>query len=376
MGRKIMFLMLAVFTCGILTSCGTTELGYTSDININQSSVCVFQENADGYYIENNGFIYYSDREEIKFQKLCDKIQCDHRDENCNAWLHPASGIQQGIYFYDGKFVFNFMEERGDTDYLVIATKEMDGSDTRELTSIELPSIGGLSGMVFHRNWFLYNLSFYDMENEQTVTGMYVLDLNHPKEAPRIALEEVVADETKGESMFVYSCDEEIAYFTYAGDMYRYNLESSELEKLPENYIGKKHQYLSKDVIYTMDLENNLYKVDTDSYEKTLIMKDDAVFGPCLSDGEYFYRSNYSYRDTELTEEEKGLYVYDLDGNLLQKIDYSIPTTNRAYYVFAEEKIFVFRLEEHAEKIVSYSYFDRSDIETGEVVWTDVVMED
>lgn len=83
------------------------------------------------------------------------------------------------------------------------------------------------------------------------------------------------------------------------------------------------------------------------------------------------YRINYSYGSNIIPEESEGIIIYNLEGEYINFIPFSLPTTNEIYFVSAKDKVFIFRMPNY-ETITSYSYFSKDDIKSGNLTWTDI----
>lgn len=361
---------MAMILMMLLQGCKKEEAasGFTADLNTSQSAKGFFVETENGYYYNDGSFFYYSDKDNVDFQKLCNKLECAHRDENCNAWSYKTSKV----HFLNGRLIFSYQEETADGDNLVVASKRPDGTNTKILVRIELPMPRIFLDGAMHRNWYAYNIQTYDKDKGKTVSTLYLLDLKQPKKAPKVIMEEVLDDSMKNGAMYVNSFVDHSMYFSYQGIDYRYNIESDELLKIQDDTRDEKGKYYTAETIYKMDMENNLYEVAVETNEKVALAKDDEVFGPFFSDGTYLYRLNYSYGDVIIPEEDNGIYIYDMEGNRILYVKYSIPTDNLVYFVATEERVFVFRLGNRLN-IKNYSYFEKSGIEAGQCEWIDVL---
>lgn len=369
--HSAIFLVIVLLTM-FIQGCGNKGIttGFTSDLPVHQSSKGFLVETENGYYCCDGKFFYYSDRDNINFQKLCDKLQCPHEDKDCNAWSFGTNKV----HFFNGRLTFSYREENAGKQELVVASKKADGSETKTLSRIEIPSIMTFVDGYMHRNWYAYNVVVFDEEQENEVTTLYLLDLKHPKKSPEVILQDVVDNDVQNASIYLNSWVGKIMYFDYNGEKYRYDTESRECVVLPSDPYGTKGEYYTEDMIYKMDIENNLYKINVEANTKTNLVKDDEVFGPFFSDGTYLYRLNYSYGNITVAEDDNGIYIYDMDGKRITYVKYSLPTDYRVYFVSASDRVFVFRLDD-LWNVVSYSYFEKSNIESGQCVWTDVMKE-
>lgn len=369
--RKKRRLCLAIAALGfILLGCQKENKHsyFTSDLLISQSASGFFQETDYGYYYNDGNYFYYSDKEQIAFHKLCQKLQCTHHDQNCDAWSFGSTKV----HFYNGRIIFSYIESNADGRKLVVASKVEDGSKTTILTQIELPPTTGFLEGNMHRNWYVYNLEEYDEASGKVVSALYLIDLEHPKEEPEIIYDLIQEDATQNVSMYVNSFVDTFLYFSCQGNDYRYDMESKELIQIQDDILARKGKFYTKDFIYKMDTENQLYQIQTETSQRVELTKDNQVYGPFFSDGTYIYRLNYSYGDVEVPEEENGIYIYDMEGKSIGYVKYSIPTDHMVYFVATETKVFVFRLESNLA-VKNFSYFDKKEIKNGHCQWTDVL---
>ena len=126
MMKKMLSAVLAVLMTISLSACGgntgNTKLpvpqsgGSGSDFQKNMAgsrsaeigNLC---ETEKGYYIQYDAFIYYVDKESKTATVLCNKPECSHSDDNCNAWTNGLS-----LSASNGKLYFNsldYVEENG-----------------------------------------------------------------------------------------------------------------------------------------------------------------------------------------------------------------------------------------------------------------------
>lgn len=128
MTKKILSAVLAVILTISLSACGGKENagkaklpaaqsgGSGSDfqknmVGSNSSEIENLCETEKGYYLQYDAFIYYVDKESKTATILCNKPECSHLDDYCNAWTngHSLSAFKEKLYFNNSDYV----EENG-----------------------------------------------------------------------------------------------------------------------------------------------------------------------------------------------------------------------------------------------------------------------
>ena len=371
MNNRLILILIAIL---MLSGCtkNSNQPQLTSDLNIHQSALGFFTETESGYYLSSGDFFYYSDKDNINFVKLCNKPDCEHTGENCNAYNY---GSRSNTHFFNGKLVFPYIKESATEWMLTIASKNMDGTDFKIEKEIYIGA-GGYDGKM-HRNYFVYNLEIYEEGATDRTSTLYLLDLNHLEQEPVIIYEYVETVVNVGAGINSPAMRGEYIFFNVKDKVYRYDISSKALIDIPNYEIARKGEFYTESGIYQLNMDNDFYYRDVLTGEVTALKKDEdpLAFGPFFSDGERIYRPNYSYGNMVIPDEYNGILIYDMEGNRIDFIKYSIPTDNHGYFVIAEDKVFVFRAPDY-DSITSYSYFDKGKIGTDGLEWTDVILND
>ena len=368
--RVIYILFIILFLSGCSKNSNQPQI--TSDLNTHQSALGFFTETESGYYLSSGDFFYYSDKDKINFVKLCNKPDCEHKDENCNAYNY---GANYDTHFFNGKLVFPYIKDN-ETEYkLTIASKNMDGTDFKIEKELDIDAYRYDGKM--HRNYFVYNLEKYDEGTTDRTSTLYLLDLNHLEQEPIIIYEYVETVVDVGVGIYSPAMIGEYIFFIAKGKVFRYDISSKVLIEIPNYEFGYKGEFYTESGIYQMNMDNDFYYRDVLTGEVTALMKDDdpLAFGPFFSDGERTYRPNYSYGNMVIPDENNGVLIYDMEGNRIDFIKYNIPTADQICFVIAKDKVFVFRRPDN-NSITSYSYFDKDKIGTDGLEWTDVLLND
>lgn len=125
------------------------------------------------YSLSERQIIYYSETGKHEFHVLCNKPDCDHRSEDCNAYVGFAVGYYNNHIYY--------IYQDNIRNYYVLARMNMDGTgheDVLDLPRIEdkvtgasIQSVSEDSAM-FH-NGFLYKLEYDFLTSKDNFTHIF-----------------------------------------------------------------------------------------------------------------------------------------------------------------------------------------------------------
>ncbi len=112
-----------------------TELalsGFQRNMNINSPlrlpTVC---KTENGYYLQNEGVLYFFDSALGRMIVVCGKPECPHNDVDCNAWINSKL-----LSYYDGKLYY----AQGDSihnSYITLCSMNLDGTDHKDIQVIQ-----------------------------------------------------------------------------------------------------------------------------------------------------------------------------------------------------------------------------------------------
>jgi len=117
-----------------------TELalsGFQRSMNINSPlrlpTVC---KTENGYYLQNEGVLYFFDSALGRMIVVCGKPECPHNDVDCNAWINSKL-----LSYYDGKLYY----AQGDSihnSYITLCSMNLDGTDHKDIQVIQKAETG------------------------------------------------------------------------------------------------------------------------------------------------------------------------------------------------------------------------------------------
>lgn len=113
-----------------------TELdisGFQRNMNINSPlrlpTACKTEK---GYYLQNEGLLYFFDNELGRMIVVCGKPECPHNDVDCNAWINSKL-----LSYYDGKLYY----AQGDAihnSYITLCSMNLDGTNHTDIQVIQI----------------------------------------------------------------------------------------------------------------------------------------------------------------------------------------------------------------------------------------------
>ena len=114
---------------------GAWERGFQKEMNVNHpfrlSAAC---KAGGGYYLQNEGYIYYMEAATGRMILLCGKPECTHEDHTtCNAWANTKF-----LTFYDGKLWYTNMDAMHES-LLTLCAMDPDGSNHRDVQALMTP---------------------------------------------------------------------------------------------------------------------------------------------------------------------------------------------------------------------------------------------
>lgn len=331
--KRIFTLCLALVLC-LLPGCGQAALtsqdsdaaSLSSGAFRQQDASYYFFETAEGSYYYNplmeNRKVYFSETGAHTFYLLCGKPDCNHSDENCNAFIDYAVG------FYGDKLysVVNVDDEFGGYFQLVCMNK--DGTNHKQITRLEEPtyadgSSGGRFDWYFHGGYLFYTIvpviageaaSCYKVKLETgEITRLFEESLDKYTYLSRDCI-------FSGDCLYLAGSDER----TEAVTMYQGNLETNEWKPLMDwDYYGYYRPSVFEDTMYYYKKGIGLCEYDLASGEETL--KLETTFGIAqvtYDSGHIYVCATDSDWDCGVDPDdwEYAFYVYDRNYQLLDEM--------------------------------------------------------
>ncbi len=367
----VLIFALVISSCNDTTFEGSTKI---YDYFQSQSFQGFFLENEYGYYYTLNGYVYYSDKDDLDFIKLCNKPDCYHNDENCNAYINCSSVIHP----YKDKIYFSYIERKAQADAIVLACMNADGTMHRVVRILgEYLPIS--YSYIMHGEYIFYVVEGYNEEKKIRVNELFYASLEDVQTKPKlIANAGSVLDKPSAIHLAAGSGNGLYYFVTEENEskLFRFDIQSANINEVRERDTIEKGRWFDKDSSYYFDLEGNYMSQNTITGESSKITEitDDNEYGPLFSNGDMWFRVNYSYGSKVIPDEYLGVFIYDMDGIKIGFVPYSMPTNNYSNIVITDKYFILFRLIPSSPgfTIDSYSYFDLEDIGTDRIKWADM----
>ncbi|MDE6727470.1 MAG: hypothetical protein K2J80_05970 [Oscillospiraceae bacterium] len=137
------------------------QSGFQRNMNINSPlrlpTACKTEK---GYYLQNEGLLYFFDNELGRMIVVCGKPECPHNDVDCNAWINSKllSYCDGKLYYAQGDAIHN--------SYITLCSMNLDGTGH---TDVQVIQVSEPSWSVNCADPILINGMIYFMERDHSV---------------------------------------------------------------------------------------------------------------------------------------------------------------------------------------------------------------
>lgn len=348
----------------------------------------IFAANDDYVFgVSGSQFAKVFDKETRTLAYLCNRPDCQHNSDECNAHLDDYSDIQ----YYDGDLYYNVTEYEMSGDEIIneqICLYKMDIESQEKEKVCELAKIhhadmvemSGGAGINYNIVWTIHrgyvyfaygigtsglkdNTMYNNMSN--CVSRMRMDGTGERENLMLLKRNMVEAISFEGHGSYMYFMDPDVDA-DMDGDLYRYNTESNVVEQLPIDGIGPANYAIYENKIYHVkNNDSNLYVYDFDSMTDTVaadMTKYDTRYLQYLSvirDEDYLYVSC-------MVDEKEQIYkciVFDRDVNYVSRFDMAVDGDYNYIVRFVGDDV-VFMTYIGLRK---WYYFDKEELKTGDI---------
>ena len=219
--KKILLIMMTVTTALVMTACSGKTNSQTSSEDYKYSSY-VYDDNAPQYYMSDNAaasetgyyyiagapvnnnrnsYIYYYDMVKDMTIPLCSKMDCDHRTEECEAYMSKDACLGNKIWYHNQRLYM--IEKTEEKDILVSYDKTM--RDKKEEKTL---SINGLSVNKNSKNACITNGKLYYELSGDNSLFICAVSLNSDEQA--YVVKEYVSEYNYYERVSLYPIEDKI----------------------------------------------------------------------------------------------------------------------------------------------------------------------
>ena len=219
--KKILLIMMTVTTALVMTACSGKTNSQTSSEDYKYSSY-VYDDNAPQYYMagcaaasetgyyyidgapvsnNSNMYIYYYDMIKDMTIPLCSKVDCDHRTDECEAYISQNICVGSKIWYHNQRLYM--IEKTEEKDILVSYDKTM--RDKKEEKTL---SINGLSVNKNSKNACITNGKLYYELSGDNSLFICAVSLNSDEQA--YVVKEYVSEYNYYERISLYPIEDKI----------------------------------------------------------------------------------------------------------------------------------------------------------------------
>lgn len=364
-----------------ITKIGTSEVDYQSYWGQFVRDIA----KADGgyYYLTKRPrYLMYFDESIQSSYRVCGKADCNHNNQNCNAFFGSGSDYGKtaasnvtyspgSIYFYKG-YIYMLSSEGN----LVRITP--DGSERVNIAQVYTFDSTSNTKLVFYGDYvYVYNsmghlgiikeytetIKRFSLDGktqdtifEYTGTNSAIINVRNYGNSMFFIVESATQERNGDKSTYQYN---------YHG-LYTYNLKSGEIGKVLDAQIVDYSIDEKNNIIYYYVVADGLYKLDLSTKENTKIYNatDKSGFVELSFDGKYIYLNNTVWSDQNSTTEnkiEKVCWVLNDHGSIIN----TIPSDRNLRLYFGDDK-YLFAQSKASTGKTNIVYINKSNIESAQ----------
>jgi len=392
MSKKICILFILVLITGCLVSCLMLVSCYKSSpsesdphftVNTPSSFVNLNPENLkpDEYYtsfrqgestisqylvtpygmynIDFERYIYYSEKGNTKYVKLCNKPDCNHSTIDCNAYVGGYS-----IGYYKDKIYYK--------TYNSLNCMDMDGSNHKRVKTLYEGYDNNFG--YFHNGYYYYIITkgggIGTLGNDDN--NLYRVKIDDNSEPEIVMTDDIILSL----SMFLV-VEDNIYLSTFntvnisGSYLYSFSIETKTLSKTTDYWSDVGAAYHNKDYGYCYRPNEGIYEYTVATNDITLVKKikfDNHGYCGARFYSDYIYlihNRNEDYR--AIREQELILHIYDWDYNLIDSIEFNLVENNKVGGFLTDVGDYIIFTSDFSKK-PDY-YIDKSEIGTGNLIF-------
>ena len=311
------------------------------------------------YYKSDNDFIYFFDKNAKKSVPLCNKAECEHCDEQCNAYFNRTYHLSY-IQYYDGNVYTLSYSMDG---YVYLSKISEDGSSREQYMTLykqELTTTDGGTNYRFPEICIHRDYVYFVIPKEET-PKLYRMKLGGEE------LE--VVFELKGERASIYRIRPygDFVFFQaghFADDtmvdmnagIFAINVNSGEMTLVVDDAMAT---YVVADNILYYDNREGIYSKDLSEGNRQKIV-DVATKWDFSADGKYIYIENAT---------GDGIKVYNLDGEYIRSINPLSKQQISKHFYGDGTYLFAYSLVDNETREEKMAYFDINNMLDEESGW-------
>lgn len=333
----------------------------------------------DGYFFLSGSYLFFYDVKGQEAYPFCNKVNCDHNDSRCSAYISPLQFYMgTDIYYYD-KALYMLGHEKSDntSDSIYIYQISLENGKQRKAAYLFDSTVGVSITCILHRGYVYFANGGGEMkESEAFLCRTKLGELNSD------AVEVIYSFKGIGVNIGnLNAYGNNILFNTYSysdiqGNGYKkdtnyINIHSLETETIHNNDYSR---FSVDNKIYYFKDEKNVLCYDMASKSTDMFCE---INGPCYisADSNYIYFDNLQSVIVGITDKkDRKIFVYDKRGNYITSI---APKSQDDECFFGGDDIMIFKEAVAGEEIESdgshgYYVFDKSQLTSSDKQFIDM----
>lgn len=365
--KRITVIISIIIISLILSSC-LSDKGKNTELEVQpeefryQDNLGNVLETSEGcYHMTHMGMddsdlhIRFSEKGNHEFYTLCNKPECSHHDQNCNAF----AGLSFG--YYNDHIYYLYFENNGES--MALGRMDMDGNNHKKITSLPNQKSADLgvtvvAGEGYFNNGYMILYLYRINQDPKSCGAIYKVELETGK------IERLFEDEIKND-IYVDICSlygdkiyfKEVTLTNESAKLYEGNMETGEIHMILEDFKVPSRAKRIGDILYYHKPKEGFFEYDLKAGEETLKLKTN------------FYYANIGHtkdmivacatENPESGNNDFTTYVYDREYKLINQVKLDINTYGDIQQGFITSDAIYFVGELSGE---IFYYIDRSKI--------------
>lgn len=380
-----------------LICCGCKDNGKANNGNYNYITDCQLTKSAfsqissernvakceTGYYTLTDKKLYYVESDSMQATPLCNKPNCMHNDESCNAEI----GVVDNICYSDG-YIY-YVKDAGEEHKFegsCLVKISADGSKREEILYME----NSLDDWIIHRGNFFYCIRKFTVDESTGLENVnyadcyiYAYPVDKSAEPKEIYFAEEVQKDAQISNVIAYGDN---LYFNIYGmerenaksevrKTIKLNLESDSATEMisPQGTSLSNPMYLDGLLVFSSEDKENekyiYYKTDFDGNNPEKFI--DTYEGEnIICDGKYLYLDNYyalnlsQYiaKDDPVNKNERYIKVFDSELNKIDEISLGNGSAKTWNLLPIDDQVFMFSGKNDEGEFIFY--YDKNQLGT------------
>lgn len=286
---------------------------------------CVVKSDKGYYYITNNVLTFY-DNEMGKSYPVCNKINCDHLNDECSAYLSPINFYPGQLGYYNGDlYVLGWTIKQANVRENYLYQISLKDFKRKKVTYLfDSSGIASCSFLV-HRGYVYYALGGGVMQNRSVQLYRAELGNLSKKNDNKVIYEftgigaEIFSLSAYGNNVYFNT----MSYADESGNGYKKSLHSLNIHTLQSNTViddNKYSYFVDNNKIYYQKNYNEINCIDLKTNSDDFFCNVDKL---CYisADDNYVFFDNKQLLGNEDNGIKREISVFDKDGNFVNKIE-------------------------------------------------------